>query len=334
MKYKLLFLLLVVFSNLSSIVWVNPNQGKCDYSYVFAPGIFCSEIHLAKYRTPFRASSGEIISCDCGIKTIGDKSVACNFAEIAPKRLKSRGSRIVTKPIRFITGYFTRKRGIKVDLQSGDGNHSVIDHSVKIFKINIGQDQDVEIYRDAVEKQLVQNEGNINHKVILYGQSRGSATVFNYFAYHDSPEVAAVVCEGVFDSVPNIGQSSNWLTKAKIKMLQQLRGIDFKVDGMSPLAGVDLIKEDKPIALITSENDKIVPMMCTVNLYKKLRDRGFSKVHLLRLKSASHSVYPTSDEKDQYQAFMHAFYKKYNLPYVPEYAIQGQEILKQSQPDL
>lgn len=313
--------------------WVNP-LNQTNVSYVYAPGIFCSEVHLAKYRKPFQASTGEKVSCEIGIETIGVNSVACNFAEIRPNRLGSLMARAVTKPVRAVTGWFTRQRGIKIDRQLGYGTYSVADHSLALSKVNIGQNQDVNIYHETVRKQLQKKSDSDGQKVILYGTSRGSATVFNYFAHHDSPEVAAVVCEGVFDSVPNIANYSNRLTRSKIKVLQHLNVTDFRVDGLSPLASVDLIKEDKPIALITSEVDQIVPMACTVNLYKKLRAKGFTKVHLLRLKNSEHSVYPTSTEKEDYQAFMHAFYQKYDLPHIPEYAAQGQALLKQSQPDL
>lgn len=334
MKIKLFtVLVLPAFQLLAAAEWINPNVGKADVSYVYAPGIFCSEVHLAKYRTPFEATTGEKISCDCGIQTIGDNSVACNFAEIRPNQLNSLLARSVTKPVRLVTGWFTRQRGIKIDRETGDGTHSVANHSIAISKVNIGQKQDMEIYRQAVQKQLQKSDSS-DQKLILYGTSRGSATVFNYYAHHDSPEVAAVVCEGVFDSIPNITSHGGRLTKAKIKALKRLKVTDFRVDGPSPIESVDLIKVDKPIALITSEVDRVVPMACTVNLYKKLRAKGFTKVHLLRLKDSEHSVYPTSVEKEDYQAFMHAFYQKYGLPHIPEYADLGQKLLEQSQPDL
>ena len=301
---------------------------------MYAPGIFCSEVHLAKYCLKAKASTGELISCTQGIETIGPNAVSCNFAEIKLKSTESVWTRMTTKPVRAITGWFNRYYGIQVGASGAEeAGLSALNHSFDLFKVNIGQIQDLQIYREALQKYLAKQLDSTATKVILYGTSRGSATVFNYFAHYDSPEVAAVVCEGVFDSVPNIVQQSSWFMRAKFALQKLISVTDFKVDGISPLASVDLIKVDKPIALITSEADRVVPMACTKNLYKKLRAKGFAKVHLLCLKTSSHNVYPLGSEKEQYRAFIHAFYQKYNLPHIPEYAAQGQELLKQSQPD-
>lgn len=372
MIYKFIFLIFLYSNLLLPKSWVNPDINN-NYSYVYAPGMNESETHLAKYCPKFTASTGEIVTCNNGIETIQDNVCACNFSEINLSSsednmllLKRIGKATLALPVlmylknqtnnpyntilnavtlsalfgyvfykqlNFKISYLRNKRfGINIKKGLNTTQNSVSHHYSNIFEINVGQDKDINIYKTKVEEHS--SKQPLNNKLILYGVSRGSATVFNYYSLYDSANVAAVICEGIFDSVPNICNHVNLISRLKINLLKNVKITKFKTIGICPLTSLDNITKDKPMAIITSLIDTTVPFQCTLNLYKKLIEKGFTKTHILILKSSFHSMYPIGKEKEQYQNFIHAFYKNYNLPYIEEYANKGIELFNQSQPKL
>lgn len=83
---------------------------------------------------------------------------------------------------------------------------------------------------------------------------------------------------------------------------------------------------------MTSRNDTLVPSELPKRLARMLVDAGHQQVYLLELDQASHPGYTKDNAQDaaKYQAFLHALYKKYSLPHIPEYAQQGHEVLQAS----
>jgi hypothetical protein len=53
-------------------------------------------------------------------------------------------------------------------------------------------------------------------------------------------------------------------------------------------------------------------------------------VYLLKLKKSSHPSYMFDDpeDRDKYEVFIHAIYKKYNLKHEPKLAEKGEEMIK------
>lgn len=237
--------------------------------------------------------------------------------------------------LNFAVFYLANKR-LGIDVKRNNSNqasYSVLCHYINLFKINVGQEDDINILKQKVEENLKKQKA-VNNKIILYGVSRGSATTFSYFALHDFENIAAVICEGIFDSLNNIIKYGDLFSKFKIGILKNSKITKFDSNGLCPMKTVNQINKDKPMAIITSIKDEVVPCQCTLNLYKQLLEHGCDKVHILILKKSKHNLYPIDTEKESYQNFIHAFYKNYNLPYIEEYANKGQELFKQSQPTI
>ncbi len=332
MNYKLIFIFSLFFNQLFSKDWINPSFEKCNYSYVYAPGLSSTETQLAKYCPKFIASTGELVTCTRGVETIQSNVSGCIFAEVNLRINKDTFS--LWKQLNYaLVGLKHKQFGINIQTKP-DSINSLSGHYVNLFNLNVGQDNDINIYKAKVGEHLKKQKIDKDSKIILYGISRGSATVFNYFALHDSDNVAAVVCEGIFDSLSNVAYHGNLLAKLKIKALNNIKITKFKSDGICPLTCANKINKNKPMALITSLADEVVPFKCTLNLYKKLRKSGHRKVHLLILKTSTHNVYGIGSEKEIYQNFMHAFYKNYGLPYIEEFANKGQKTFNKTQPDL
>jgi hypothetical protein len=104
------------------------------------------------------------------------------------------------------------------------------------------------------------------------------------------------------------------------------------------------------VAFITSDKDREVPRYkvlkyleiiltffwsiraSTEKLARELADRNENEVYLLVLKESSHPRYMMDSETDAntYQNFLHALYKRLNLPFIENYAQLGENLLEQA----
>jgi hypothetical protein len=101
--------------------------------------------------------------------------------------------------------------------------------------------------------------------------------------------------------------------------------------GVAPIDLVHRFPKETPIAFITSKTDTLVPAACTKTLAYLLANVGHSHVYLLELEHSSHPRYMMDNEEDRnkYQWFAHALYKKYGLPHIEKYALAGESLLTQ-----
>ncbi|GEM_PF-3175230 len=375
LKISLSIIFLYSITLKAAEVWVDPSDGEVNHLYVGAPGMLCSAAQFAKLTPKFTAITGEVVKCDRGITVVPKTVIVPNLAEISLRRstqdelascigktaiafplsvigalaLKENSNHVLSsailigsmsyvfwRPINFLLSHRAHQK-FGITFESSNSDISIRQHVIDPFKINIAQDDDVRIYSNVLADSLQREQQGKISKAILYGVSRGSATVFETFAQLDaqgkSDNIGAVVCEGIFDSVPNIIENAPFIQRTKLQALMALGITRFKKDGMSPLSMLEkIVDKDKPIALITSKIDEEVPYQNTLNVYTKLRERGHTNVHILVLEKSAHHEYSLGLEKEKYQAFMHAFYRKYNLPYIKRFADSGEEYVNLSQP--
>jgi len=107
----------------------------------------------------------------------------------------------------------------------------------------------------------------------------------------------------------------------------------YKRDGISPIAILSQIP-DIPILIICSKEDKTVPFLSSVEIYKNLRALGHQHTHILIMDRGKHARMLHNVDGHIYQSVVHAFYKKYNLPYDPAIAMAGEEFFACCQPIL
>jgi len=289
---------------------------------------------------------GEHVYCTQGIHTIKNPClIEAESDEIEHKKpLVSSwislcnplvGFSVLWKNIYFmITSLDRRKYGVYIENVSPE--ESVCGHYSRLSAVNFAQDRDLSNHKRKFDA-CAQIYPNIPK--ILYGVSRGAATTFRACAQRadDYADVRLVILEGCFDNV-----SHN--LKARFPTLCSFTGVhylmhetltlitSYKKDGGSPLDDVARFPKNLPVAFITSEADDVVPAECTKELVAALVKAGHKEVYFLRLKASSHSKYMMDNEADAaaYQYFVHALYKKYNLPYIEAYAQQGQALVGES----
>jgi len=301
-------------------------------SYLYSPGFLGSEIVMARYCPVFIASTGEKVAGLRGGHVIGESHTAVCFSEIDLRKAE-KWWRKKLKPV--ATWVFEARLGIKVE-EVPESTQTVLNYFYKFDQANLGQGADIACLEDSYKKHI---ERYPHKKVVLYGDSRGAATTFIFFALHKPTQVGAIVLEGIFDTMPHVithlfkysnklpGVSAAW---------HRLLGLclkSYKPQGPFPLHYVDDIDLETPILLVTSLKDEVVPYQCVMRLYCKLKARGHNKVHMLVLKDAWHTHYMLDGhgEKKAYEGVVHAFYRHYELPYNTALANTGQELFATTQ---
>lgn len=204
-------------------------------------------------------------------------------------------------------------------------------------EVNLGQELDIARLKEAYDKAKSLLE---NHRFVLAGISRGSATVINYVALHQPASIAALVLESPFDTISNVIKHLlrrfhiNWIPFSK-KIAIKLAQSNFpllNINGIFPLNVVHKIPSHIPIFIIHSRKDRTIPINSSRNLYRSLVLAGHNHVYFLELASGEHGKLAYSIESDLYAYVVHAFYKKYGLPHNVQYALHGENMLKHCQP--
>ncbi len=330
--------------------WVNPTPAILT-SYLYAPGVLSSEILMGRYCPHFVASTGETVTCSRGIEVIRLPASSANLSEIMLKPLKKKKYHLSTTDneqpapansflmnmllVPFKVMWYTASSvghyifGFKIKKAEKPNGHTIRRYWADPAKVNLAQEQDLALFKQVYDQHLsmiAAHQKPGNHRLVLYGTSRGSATVFNFNALEHPDNVAAVICEGLFDSISHVYEAtrSSWI-KFLITLLPKVS--NFKQEGILPIKLIDKVPFNTPILLITSLKDTTVPWQCTMNIYRQLRKKGHQNVHILILKKAGHTWYPqcSKQERALYQNVVHAFYKQYDLPYIAEFAQQGRE---------
>lgn len=343
MNLPIILFFIIFFIKIFSYDWVDLSPSNTIVSYIYAPGTFTCECRMAIYLPKFTSSTCEEISCNYGIEVLKNPATACNFAEITIKNFTFHAHKPVAslkklfkKSIYNLSSYCNDRHRISILPLCEGKKASLSSQLMDISKINFGQELDVMNFKYNYENHLLRlndNYKNYNKNVILYGFSRGAATIFNFMAVHKPLQVKALVCEGIFDSVPNILQLRFKNTyKIMLKILEKFTS--FKTNSISPISSVNEIPLNLPILFISSYSDYIVSYKSTYNLYKTLRELGHNKVHILILKKPGHLnyVFHNTEDKNVYEQAVHAFYKKYKLPYIEELALKGQKYFEMTQP--
>lgn len=186
-------------------------------------------------------------------------------------------------------------------------------------KMYMGQAQDIQTIHQAVQKVPADNE------TILYGCSRGAATLINYMAQHNPQQVKAMV----LDATPSNMPQATHTALAKLGLHQSWDKSLFRTifpaypcDATAPVDAIQNIKNKAlPILLIHSQQDSKVPFVNSLQLYREFKQQGFKYVHLAAIPTGRHSFLLQDDTvKDRYLQAVHSFYKAYNLPHNPEHA--------------
>ncbi|CAN5137919.1 hypothetical protein BH09DEP1_BH09DEP1_3570 [soil metagenome] len=349
----LLFLSFFIFNFSNSEEWIEPN-GK-NVKTVYDQGMNASQTQAAKYmgsRGFISPSTLEHVSTDKSIDIINDVWVKPEIDEVIPGALNRKWMALLLQPRlllpnvwrkthEFVSSWANHFYGIKV-LRSAnsDPNQTIGSHSLIVSKINVAQDGDLESHQRRMESFCDECQDS---DAILTGVSRGAATTFQAAARYNKSQreklerVKLIHLEGCFDSVEHVMRSRHpWLLKSNFGMNVMAKCaswiIAFKREGTSPIKVVADFPQHIPVAFISSKKDREVPAVCTKTLIKALLEAGHQNVYYLELDNSRHPNYMSDDENDKikYQNFMHALYKHHGLPYIPDFATAGKDLVEKA----
>ncbi len=205
--------------------------------------------------------------------------------------------------------------------------------------VNLGQKQDMQRFDLAYHKAM--NELP-HHNFVFVGVSRGAATTINYVGLYKPQKVRALVIESSFDSITTVVKHLlkrfyiDWLpfsTEIGLK-IAQAQFANFDTEGIFPSATILKLPPSLPIIFVHSQKDRVIPIKSSRTLYVALKALGYQHVYLLELEAGLHGKLMLGSEASTYQNVVHAFYKKYHLPYNHEFARLGDPLLALCQPSI
>lgn len=311
----------------------------CDqYQTIFYQGILCSQTQLAKYigSRIMRTTNGQNMVCK-GMHDLNPIDVLINpfigkeIKDVDMKAFKHVGSCI--NPLNLISTCLTKfanwYQGVEVHDPEDPNESSKEDlktYGLNVSQISIGQETDMESH---YEKYKMWKNAFPNSHLILYGVSRGAATTFNALAKYQYPEVKLVILESCFNTLDDVLKNRYFSPFSSLLNCGLNLFTRYHNDGPTPAKSVAAFPQNLPVVFITSENDKFIPASSTTKLAKALASRHKNDVYLLTLKHGTHPNYMFDDKKDHddYEAFIHAIYQRYHMPYDKALAERGESLL-------
>lgn len=189
--------------------------------------------------------------------------------------------------------------------------------------------------QDDIEKLYANLENISEQPIIGFGVSRGAATwITTLGSKNITKNLAVVILESPFATVKDtyihrlIGYCLSYV-QAFLPALDCNQTSDdvfgsifqtHNLSGLQPLDVVDKIDKKTPILLVHSDEDDIIPINQSRELYIKLKESGHEHLYLLEIEHGEHAGLIWGPQGDLYRDVVHAVYKKYNLPCNDEFA--------------
>ncbi|MCC7414688.1 MAG: prolyl oligopeptidase family serine peptidase [Epsilonproteobacteria bacterium] len=176
---------------------------------------------------------------------------------------------------------------------------------------------------------------------VLAGVSRGASVIWSFVANKKPTQVKALILESPFDHIQTSLEAAAhhvpalincWLTRRLAQDLLRNIALKSKADALQPIDVANQIPLGLPMLIVCSLEDKLVPAQSSYRLYQALRARGHKDLYILILAKGSHAKLLRGADGQRYEAVVHAFYKKYELPYDQQKAELGKDLLPLCQP--
>lgn len=207
--------------------------------------------------------------------------------------------------------------------------HTILGKNINRANMCMGQTNDITTLHNVIQNQCP------NDSLILYGCSRGAATIINTLTQNHYSNIKALVLDATPADMP-----------ATIKPMLAKLGINpdyadtifsiifpaYPKNSTTPLQAIQHIaNKDLPILLIHSLTDQKIPVQHSYQLYQEFIRQGFTNVEIVILPEGAHSYLLQNEKiKPLYLQAVHSFYKKYNLPHDTAWAQQNFDQFKHS----
>lgn len=184
--------------------------------------------------------------------------------------------------------------------------------------------------RDDIEQLLKAVTNTINQKIIGFGVSRGAATwITTLGTKHIEKQIACLVLESPFSSIKNVMlfQVIHFILESikplfpninpelHATVIMETFFKNYQINGVQPIDAISNLNKNIPLLLVHSKEDAIIPINNSRHLYTKLREAGHDQVFLLELDQGKHAALLKGPQGLLYAQVVHAFFKRYNIPY-------------------
>jgi hypothetical protein len=168
---------------------------------------------------------------------------------------------------------------------------------------------------------------NPNKEYILYGLSRGGATIVKYLGEYNPTNVKAIVIDSapadVVQSVYDFQKNLGLIVSSDRNDLESTFHQLFPAYPINSLSAVNSItnitNKDLPILIVHSQEDTRVHISSAWQMYLQFIQAGFTHVYLCELKQGRHGFITKGNDKDIYLTTLHNFYKKYDFYHYPSF---------------
>jgi Prolyl oligopeptidase family len=215
------------------------------------------------------------------------------------------------------------------------------DATNKFYRVNynetsFGQENEINRLNKAYTSALSRCKNYCD--IILWGLSRGASNVLIFAGLYELAHVKAIVIESPYYTMTEVIESLmakkglHWLDVAYGETIAEWIFKRYTRHGWSPAKCLKNIPKDIPILIVCSQEDRLVPVSTSMNIYKKLVESGHQHTYIFVTEHGKHAAILQGPDGEKYQWVINAFYKKYNLPYDAASAAQGKSLLALCQP--
>ena len=196
----------------------------------------------------------------------------------------------------------------------------------------MGQGKDIDTIRQEI---------NLEDNYILFGLCRGGAAIINYMALYNPTNVVALVLDEVpanmFDIVEKImfmDKQGKRIASTPIQLERWFRWCfpAYPKNSKNTINTIPHIK-NKNLPIFLSYANKETTFHFPSSAWKNyiaFKTAGFKNVYLCEFEHYGQNA--QGNDKKIYLESLHSFYKKFGLPYNPQYAILTDEQLAKLQP--
>lgn len=190
---------------------------------------------------------------------------------------------------------------------------------------DLGQNEDIttlaQEYTDLFT--LYKKTHKKDPRIVLFGLCRGASTILKFAGLHKPTGIAAIVVESPYARIDD--QIRYWYKFLPFSFKRQFFKFRYPKLDLTEKNTIDYVKDidvNIPIALVCIKTDWTFPYQSTIELYNALIKSGHTKTHLLIIPKGHHARITDNPE---YQSFVNAFYRRYNLPYNEQLADKGEK---------
>jgi len=239
------------------------------------------------------------------------------------------------QPLPKIAYLFTHGVGVNKDQKNYYEKNNIIPKQYKCFaydgpeivedKFNseyvvFAQQQDIDIVTRGIKFDIQKKNFQA---CIGVGVSKGAALLINMPKFNS---LKALVLESPFadanDVILNYAKNIGlgWLPSSwNLSLANKIFYKDYDPKGIQPIDSIKKIPENVAIIFIHSKEDKLIHINHSRNLYRELITQARKNVYLVETENGDHAQLlnncSSHNHRITYIKAVHAFYKKYSLPY-------------------